>query len=220
MNYFFLYLVIAQNKDIEQWINILFIVVLAVFWVLRGVIKAKVDEAQRQKQKPRPIDKARSPSPATKLWSESLLEKVLGPAGSSSQPRRRPKIQNSTSKTESSRMARHKLISKSKPDISIPYQIHKKKKAFKLFPARSSYGPDFQDLRKIDTKLQELPEFTTKAIESISDIPLEKPSDVQYTQYLSELVWDYKNPDELRKAILHYEILGKPLSLRDLSESF
>jgi hypothetical protein len=35
------------------------------------------------------------------------------------------------------------------------------------------------------------------------------------TQHLSELLSDYADPEKLRRAILHYEILGPPLSLRD-----
>ncbi len=33
-------------------------------------------------------------------------------------------------------------------------------------------------------------------------------------------VVDYGDPDALKKAILQYEILGKPLALRDPSEGF
>jgi hypothetical protein len=32
---------------------------------------------------------------------------------------------------------------------------------------------------------------------------------------LEQLLLSAEEPDELRKAILHYEILGKPLSLRE-----
>ena len=35
------------------------------------------------------------------------------------------------------------------------------------------------------------------------------------TQHLSDLLSDYADPEKLRRAILHYEILGPPLSLRD-----
>ncbi|MGD8787198.1 MAG: hypothetical protein PVJ60_07225 [Phycisphaerales bacterium] len=35
------------------------------------------------------------------------------------------------------------------------------------------------------------------------------------SKYLSEVLMDYADPDELRRAILHYEILGRPLALRD-----
>lgn len=33
-------------------------------------------------------------------------------------------------------------------------------------------------------------------------------------KYFAEALLDYADPDEIRRAILHYEILGKPLSLR------
>lgn len=33
-----------------------------------------------------------------------------------------------------------------------------------------------------------------------------------------ELLLDYADPDELRRAILHYEILGQPLAVRDPSQ--
>jgi len=36
--------------------------------------------------------------------------------------------------------------------------------------------------------------------------------------YAAEMLFDYGEPDELKKAILHYEILGKPLALRGPSE--
>jgi len=32
------------------------------------------------------------------------------------------------------------------------------------------------------------------------------------------VIIDYDDPDALKKAILHYEILGKPLALRDMPE--
>ncbi len=221
MNYLFLQLLIAQNRDdVEKWINILFIVVLAVFWLLRGVVKAKVDEVQRQKQKQRPVDKTRSPSSATKQWSESLLEKVLGQSGPSSQPHHRPDSQSSMAKAASSRALKHKLISKSKPDKSFPYQADKNRKASRFFMTKPFLEQNIQDLKKFDTKIEEFPEFTTTALESISDTQLSKSSDIPQSEYLSDLIWDYQNPEELRKAILHYEILGKPLSLRDSSESF
>jgi hypothetical protein len=38
--------------------------------------------------------------------------------------------------------------------------------------------------------------------------------EVVESKYLSEVLLDYADPDELRMAILHYEILGMPLSLR------
>jgi hypothetical protein len=39
----------------------------------------------------------------------------------------------------------------------------------------------------------------------------------QETPYLAGILSAYSDPEQLRTAILHYEILGKPLSLRDPS---
>ena len=36
--------------------------------------------------------------------------------------------------------------------------------------------------------------------------------------YEPGVIIDYSDPEALRKAILHYEILGKPLALRDTSD--
>jgi hypothetical protein len=46
----------------------------------------------------------------------------------------------------------------------------------------------------------------------------EHPAEVDITShhpYLTELAEQYTEPDGLRKAILHYEILGTPLALRE-----
>ena len=43
-------------------------------------------------------------------------------------------------------------------------------------------------------------------------------AEIPQEKYLSEILSDYENPESLRRAILHYEILGKPLSLREPGE--
>jgi hypothetical protein len=41
------------------------------------------------------------------------------------------------------------------------------------------------------------------------------PSEVPVPAYLTEILSDYADPEKVRKVILHYEILGKPLSVRE-----
>jgi hypothetical protein len=76
--------------------------------------------------------------------------------------------------------------------------------------------PDFEELPELQTSIEALPEFTGKTVEGLvgkrKDIP-----EVPESKYLSEVLLDYADPDELRMAILHYEILGRPLSLREPS---
>ena len=45
-------------------------------------------------------------------------------------------------------------------------------------------------------------------------------TEIPQAEYLSDILSDYEDPEKLRRAILHYEILGKPISLRGPSEQF
>jgi len=70
---------------------------------------------------------------------------------------------------------------------------------------------------QVQPRLEELPELTPAASllrskTAGAEIPQEK--------YLSEILSDYDNSERLRRAILHYEILGKPLSLREQERAF
>jgi hypothetical protein len=78
---------------------------------------------------------------------------------------------------------------------------------------------EFDKLGQLDKGIHSLPGISTK----ISGLPSKKkvkPAEtVEYT-YLSDVLSDYyEDPDELKRAILHYEILGKPLALRNPDES-
>jgi len=65
--------------------------------------------------------------------------------------------------------------------------------------------------------LQEIPEPISKPIEELQDYrpsPAEKPG----PEFSPAFLPAYDDPEQLRRAILHYEILGKPLSLRSPGE--
>ncbi len=219
MNYYFSQFIIAQNEDIEKWMNILFIVVLAVFWILRSVVKSKVDDARERKNKNASFDKNRKPASSTKELSELLLDRVLKFRESTSGPRNRPNIQKTMTKSATSGSANRGITSKPQPAMSAPYTIQRSKKPSKFTFKQPSLKQNIQKLEKIDTNIQELPEFAPKSVEGLADLPLSKATQISKTEFTSDFVWDYKNPDELRRAIVHYEILGRPLSLRDSFES-
>jgi hypothetical protein len=87
------------------------------------------------------------------------------------------------------------------------------KQAFGL-PEASRGSPE---MPHVPTGIEELPEYITEPVEGLKDkyahISAEKPAVESPLQSLLDL--DYADPEELRRAILHYEILGKPLSLRE-----
>ena len=66
-------------------------------------------------------------------------------------------------------------------------------------------------------KAAEYTEPIGKTVNRLQDKLVSEPEQMPESEYLSELLTDYSDPDQLRRAILHYEILGKPLSMRDPS---
>jgi hypothetical protein len=82
--------------------------------------------------------------------------------------------------------------------------------------------------------LEELPEFTAEmalaipatvkkdvrlsSVEAPEGMRVAMPAEIPRAKYLSEILSDYDDSEKLRRAILHYEILGKPLSLREPGE--
>ena len=82
--------------------------------------------------------------------------------------------------------------------------------------------PDLPELSlespQLKSRIEDLPEFTSKTLQRLEAKPLGVPAKPVKVDEVSEPVLDYDDTDELRRAILHYEILGKPLSVRDPSE--
>ncbi len=56
MDYFFAQLIAADNNDFDKWGNILFVVIIAIFWVVGIVVnKIKAKEGEhKQQQQPQP----------------------------------------------------------------------------------------------------------------------------------------------------------------------
>jgi hypothetical protein len=67
---------------------------------------------------------------------------------------------------------------------------------------------------QVQPKIEKVPEIAVATPQVETVVPVET------SQYLSEILSDYENPESLRRAILHYEILGKPISLRGPLERF
>jgi HrpA-like RNA helicase len=72
---------------------------------------------------------------------------------------------------------------------------------------------------RVQTKFQELPDFTSKTVQKLKDMRIDAPSEIPQAKHLAEILLDYSDPDELKRAILHYEILGRPIALRGPSGS-
>lgn len=181
MKYFLAQVVLAaRDNDIESWTNILFVVVMAIFWALGGILKAKA----KAKTKANKTASSKGPSPKEqeqRALRERRIRALWGAMGfeepvSEEAGRPSPPVQQ------------QKMV-RPQPTISKPTP---KKQAIEI---ETPVSP------KIKTTIEEVPQ--TEYLTAWS---------------LGEILRDYEDTERLRRAILHYEILGKPVSLRRLSE--
>jgi len=200
----------ARNQDGKSWTNILFIVGLAVFWVIGGILKARANKKQKDEEqltrKPGLAPSDRAGVREHKAVEKTPYEQVQRPTART--PYRRepqPLIQP----------PRRKIA---RPEPAAQMFAAKKVRAAPLETIEMLEEPELpQPAPQVQPDFQELPQFTSKAVKELGDMRAATPAETARAKYLAEILLDYADPDDLRRAILHYEILGRPLSLRDPS---
>jgi len=212
-----------RNDDAESWMNILFVVVLAVVWAIGGIIKAKANKSETRSEDNLSRKPARKPPVHSREAREQMLKRLQRPAGSAQGQHQlpRPTAQKPRMKFADLRAAARKLATEveqaTQPQAikTIPeqeLQLPKPQIQPEIQASSSTRGPG------PTLSVAALPKFTGNGIKGLEDKQVPVPLKVPEVEYLSELLLDYADPEELRRAILHYEILGRPLSLRDSSE--
>ncbi len=195
-----------RSDDAEGWMNILFVVVVAAFWLVGGIVKAKAKKAENQDKEQLPRKPARKPPAPGRGAPQQLLKRRDRPVGPVQLREHRPGIQQPRTKLADLRAAARRFTAE--VEQAARFQ------AIEPTPEPELSLPEQQ----IQPDLQELPQFTSKAVEQLEDEQVPARAKMAHAEYLSGLLSDYADPDELRRAILHYEILGRPLSLREPSE--
>ena len=203
----------ARNRDGKSWTNILFIVGLAVFWVIGGILKARANKKQKDEEqltrksglKPSEGAGVREP----RVVQKTPYEQVQRPTART--PYRRgpqPQIQP----------PRRKIA---RPELFVQKFVTEKEQAAPLETIELLEEPELSvptvQLEHKFEEFEELPDFTGKAVKELGDMRVGTLAETPQRKYLAEILLDYADPDDLRRAILHYEILGRPLSLRDPS---
>ena len=170
MDYFLAQTILAaRNRDVDDWTNILFIVVVGLFWLVGGILKTKTSKTKAEEEQP-----ARKPPERPRRVQRQYPQqpgRAVGPA-----PRR-----------------------EYEPQVRQPAR-----KIVRPQPAAQRFAAETKEAVQLSTL----------------EVGIEKPqpgipAELRRTRYLSEILLDYADPGDLRRAILHYEILGKPLSLRE-----
>lgn len=194
-----------RNDDADSWMNILFVIVLAVFWLIGGIIKAKskknVSRDEQLLGKP-----VRKPPLHSREAREQMLKRLERPADSAQSQQPRPATQKPRMKFADLQAAVRKFA----------VEAEKAFQADIREPVRE-IKPQFTE-PQIKADKPKLTEPMTTTIKGFHEKRTTEPAQIPESEYLSEILTDYADPEELRRAILHYEILGKPLSLRNPSD--
>lgn len=181
MNYWLAQLILAaRNRDRDGgWMQILVFIILAVFYAVGSIVKAKANRTAPKKKEQVPR-KPRKPvrKPSESAIDLQTLKQLFGlpEEAKSSQPSP-PQAAKPQVRLAGRKVTRPQPVARRKP----PAEVKMEKVSGRAAKTAVAAG-------------------------------------TPHTEYLSKILSDYDDPGKLRRAILHYEILGKPISLRDPSE--
>ena len=199
-------MLLARRSSDKGWGNILFIVFLAIFWVIGGILKAKKNALEKTAggqglgQKP-----GVKPPEGNKETPKGPFQQIRAVVVAELEKQRELQTQDKQRKVVHPKPAVRKIVTR-------PERV---KESYNLETLEEIRLPSA--IAEVEPKLDKLPEYTSKTVHAVGAKRTGATGEVLQARHLSEILSDYSDPDELKKAILHYEILGRPLSLRDPS---
>ena len=153
--------------------------------------------------------------PARRDPGELILEKALGQSAPISRSQQRPSSQQLRKNASYSQPPRQRLPHKPKSKKMPQLKGIDNTNIPKFSVPKQYLEPNLQELTPTGTNLKELPEFTSDALKKLKSTRPKVPTE----QPLAHYMLDFTEADSLKKAILYYEILGRPLSLRESPNS-
>ncbi len=231
---------LAQD-DASEWINILFMVVLAVLWLVGGLVKAAGANRRNQQHQRKQAERS-SQRPASGRRRENWLERVAKKAeeiqkaieqqtGVSEQRARKARPRGEQAgrgkpaapgtgriavrddgKGGSVLVYERQAAERPRRQMREPRRRQPKRPIPTPQPTRPMKPPSPVGALDMSSQSDALIPTTFKALPHISQTMPDKPA---VASPMEPPVIDYSEPESLRRAILHYEILGKPLAFRD-----
>jgi hypothetical protein len=179
--------------------NILFFVAIAAFYAIGSVLKAKANKSAKQKQAKRqpgvkPVERAPLRQPVKKTPPPATVKKPAYP-----QPAGRPVARP--------RPVMRKPLAR-KP--AVPPKAVKPPAMAEAFPSVPSLQGELEGLR-------ELPKRTVEQLD-VGRLGLAAKKKEKELVIIEEPLLALDDPDALRRAIIYYEIIGKPVSMRRQGE--
>jgi hypothetical protein len=212
---------LGRGNDVEGWMDILVLVVVAAVYGLGVIIRAKGKKAKEQTREQANRKPERKPAAGGRGVLEQFFREIQQVAEGKPARETRPAGQTARKQTARPQAAVRKYaaeVKQSSHTHQITAPVTPKRPGLELSKPIPQVQPHFEKLPELDTGIQALPDFTGKAVAGLKGKRKGMPAEAVESRYLSEVLADYyEDPDELKSAILHYEILGRPLALRDPS---
>ncbi len=222
---------LAQGHNFDQWGDILVVAIMAFLWLAAGL--AKVITGKKGGQQPRRQDGAATQQGGRReTWQERLARKARE-IQKAAEARAGQFEQKTHSDTPAQRQ--HPTPVSPQPPAGRITIRHGAKGDSVMIYERPASQP-FPERRQHTARLRQTaaPASVEPAAKPLHEMPSrivtpEPPRSRESRPTVSELsspfislgpgdIIDYRDPDALKKAVLHYEILGRPLALREPSQ--
>jgi hypothetical protein len=230
---------LAQGS-FDDWANILFVAVLAILWLLGALVKTigKKGSPRGQPQQEGSPKERRRPGES---WQERLARKAeemqrrIEEEAGLREPGEPPQsVRQDTRRSPQAPGGKITVRSDSKGESVLVYeppqpqvsaqrepQVGRQSAAQKTVPAaRQHKAPKLELTRQegFEPMISGLPPMMAEPTETLEPDKVQLKTQREIAGFEPTTLIDYSDSDALKKAILHYEILGKPLALRDESE--
>ena len=216
------FILLARRGDSEDWVNILIIVVMAVLWLVAGLIKTMGKKSPQQEQ-PEAEGSAGPQRRPGESWQQRLARKaeeiqrrLEEQAGVREPGRQRPPTREAATRAPQGPGAKISVRPGRQGESVVLYERPPSQPATQREAQRAvAAAGQYSTAPMIEPAHRDTPEPMMEDLASIMAEPPEplKPGEVQQGPsrdsggFEPAAVIDYGDPDALKKAILHYEIL-------------
>ncbi len=220
----------GSDHNSETLVDIIIVVFFIVAWVIRTLFLGQKQQSQQQKRpvSHRPVQRTQVTSQKTQAQKdrvEQFLESIL-------QNKKIPNQHPASSVVQKSSSVPVSGIQNASV-VSVPKQVFTGKPVMSVSPpsitqshihtstADEALGVSIMELPTIDTKLDDaklenIPELKEPTIQENQEHLIYHPEKTS-NKKMSGLLPTFSDSDDLKRAILYTEILGKPISMRDSS---
>jgi len=212
---------LLAQRGADDWMNIVFLVAVGAIWLIGGIVKAAAAGRKKRKEPSTPQKRARQESFLDRLVrkAEELQRAAELQGRQGGEQSRKPESRGPRPRPAEQAPAAPGRVSVRTGRGGQPVLVYERQappataQKERPRPARPGRRPQ----REAQPAPAPKPLETPVVSPVIPEIALARPitPEPAVSASAERLLADYSDSDALRRAILHTEILGKPLALRD-----